>query len=145
MVYSSTGSRRVPLLWDKNWGYNSKDSSKLWECICLLIPTTKQDIAPCHKSHNLKLVSWKSKFIHCTKRVSAVTRSKTNRADLGYGGAGHSHHGCAVNKSATFVCCHHVIWPQSHRNASDILLNLCHKELRTCRTKRWIQTDTRQM
>ncbi len=32
--------------------------------------------------------------------TSTVTKSQSNRAPLGCGGAGDSHHGCAADKSA---------------------------------------------
>ncbi len=40
--------------------------------------------------------------------ASTVTRSQSNRAPLGYGGTGDSHHGCAADKSAATAGCYHV-------------------------------------
>ncbi len=45
--------------------------------------------------------------------ASTVTRSQSNRAPLGCGGTGDSHHGCAADKSAATVWCYHVNMDQN--------------------------------
>ncbi len=45
--------------------------------------------------------------------ASTVTRSQSNRATLGCGGMGDSHHGCAANKSAATAWCYHVDMDQN--------------------------------
>ncbi len=43
------------------------------------------------------LVSWTWQWVHFTQMAYKVTRSQSNRAPLGCGGTGDSHHGCAAN------------------------------------------------
>ncbi len=62
--------------------------------------------------------------------ASTVTRSQSNRAPLGCGGMGDSHHGCAADKSAATALCYRQYGPKSLRNVSNTLLNPCHEELR---------------
>ncbi len=61
----------------------------------------QQDNAPCHKA---QIVSdWfleHDKEFALLKWPPPVTRSQSNRAPLGCGGTGDSHHGCAADKSA---------------------------------------------
>ncbi len=45
-----------------------------------------------------------------TQIASTVTRSQSNRALLGCGGTGDSHHGCAVDKSAATAYAIMSIW-----------------------------------
>ncbi len=54
-------------------------------------------------SNHLRLVSWTWQWVHYTQMASTVTRSQSNRAPLGCGGMGDSHHGCAADKSAATV------------------------------------------
>ncbi len=52
-----------------------------------------------------------------------------NRALLGCGGTGDSHHRCAAKKicsNCVMLSCHYE--PKSLRNVSNTLLNLCHEE-----------------
>ncbi len=58
-------------------------------------------------SNHLRLVSWTWQWVHFTQMASTVTRSQSNRAPLGCGGTGDSHHGCADDKSAATVWCYH--------------------------------------
>ncbi len=93
----------------------------------------QQDNAPCdmsQSSNHLRLVSWTWQWAHFIQMASTVTRSQSNRAPLGFGGTGDSHHGCAADKSAGTVWCYHVNMNQNQRNVSNTLLNLCHEELR---------------
>ncbi len=60
----------------------------------------QQDNAPCHKAQIIS--DW---FLEHDNEFSLlkwppVTRSQSNRAVLGCGGMGDSHHGCAADKSA---------------------------------------------
>ncbi len=57
--------------------------------------------------------------------ASTVTRSQSNRAALGCGGTGDSHHGCAAAS-----WCYHFNRSKSVRKVSSTLLNLCQEELR---------------
>ena len=57
-------------------------------------------------SNHLKLVSWTWQWVYCTPMASTVTRSQFNRAPLGCGGTGDSHHGSTV-------WCHHVNMDQN--------------------------------
>ncbi len=60
----------------------------------------QQDNAPCHNASNhLRLVSWTWQWVHFTQMASKVTRSQSNRAPLGCGGTGDSHHGCVAEKN----------------------------------------------
>ncbi len=69
----------------------------------------QQDNTPSQSSNHLRLVSWTWQWVHFTQMASTVTRSQSmNRASLGCGGTGDSHHGCAVDKSAETVWCYHV-------------------------------------
>ncbi len=52
-------------------------------------------------------------WVHFTQMASTVTRSQSNRAPLGCGGTGDSHHGCAADKSAATVWCYHVNMDQN--------------------------------
>ena len=54
-------------------------------------------------SYHLKLVSWTWQWVHCTPMASTVTRSQSNRAALGCGGTGVTHHRCAADKSAATI------------------------------------------
>ncbi len=58
-------------------------------------------------SNLLRLVSWTWQWVHFTQMASTVTRSQSNRAPLGCGGTGDSHHGCAADKSAATAWCYH--------------------------------------
>ncbi len=80
-----------------------------------------------HVSNHLRLVSWTWQWVHFTQMSSTVTRSQSNRAPLGCGGTGDSHHGCSDDKSAATAWCYHVNMDQT---PSNTLLNLCHEELR---------------
>ncbi len=92
----------------------------------------QQDNAPCRKAQNhLRLVSstWQWVF-HFTQKDSTVTRSQSNRAPLGCGGMGDSHHICAADKicsNCVMLSCQYG--PNYLRNVSKTLLNLCHEEL----------------
>ena len=60
----------------------------------------QQDNAPCHKAHIIS--NW---FLEHDNEFPGlqsppVTRSQSNRAPLGCGGTGDSHHRCAADKSA---------------------------------------------
>ncbi len=73
----------------------------------------KQDKA--QNSNHLRLVSWTWQWVHFTQMASTVTRSQSNRAPLGCGGTGDSHHGCAADKSAATAWCYHVKMDQNIR------------------------------
>ncbi len=64
-------------------------------------------------SNHLRLVSRTWKWVHFTQMASTVTRSQSNRAPLGCGGTGDSHHGCAADKSAATACRDHVNMDQN--------------------------------
>ncbi len=64
-------------------------------------------------SNHLRLVSWTWQWVHVTQMASTVTRSQSNRAPLGCGETGDSHHGCAADKSAATVWCYHVNMDQN--------------------------------
>ncbi len=59
-------------------------------------------------SNRLRLVSWTWQWVKFTQMASTVTRSQSNRALLGCGGTGDSHHGCVADKSAATAWCNHV-------------------------------------
>ncbi len=73
----------------------------------------QQDNAPSQNSNHLRLVSWTWKWVPFTQMASTVTRSQSNRAPLGCGGTGDSHHGYSANKSAATVWCYHVNMDQN--------------------------------
>ncbi len=52
----------------------------------------QQDNAPSQSLNHLRLVSWTWQWVHFTQMASTVTRSQSNRAPLGCGGTGDSHH-----------------------------------------------------
>ncbi len=52
----------------------------------------QQDNAPCHKAQIIS--DWFLEHYNFTEMTSTVTRSQSNRAPLGCGGTGDSHHGC---------------------------------------------------
>ncbi len=56
---------------------------------------------------------WFIEWVHFTQMASTVTRSQSNRAHLGCGGTGDSHHGCAADKSAATAWCCHVNMDQN--------------------------------
>ncbi len=66
-----------------------------------------------HHVTKLRLVSWTWQWVHFTQMASTVTRSQSNRAPLGCGGTGDSHHGCAADKSTETVWCYHVNMDQN--------------------------------
>ncbi len=59
-------------------------------------------------SNHLRLVSWTWQWVHFTQMASTVTRSQSNRAPLGCGGMGDSHHGWAAEKYAATVWSYHI-------------------------------------
>ncbi len=65
--------------------------------------------------HVTKLKSSQTGFLNMTMSslYSTVTRSQSNRASLGCGGTGDSHHGCAADKSAATAWCYHVNMEQN--------------------------------
>ncbi len=65
------------------------------------------------RSNHLWLVYWTWQWVHFTQMASTVTRSQSNRANLGCDGTGYSHHGCAVDKSAATAWCYHVNMDQN--------------------------------
>ncbi len=75
---------------------------------------TSSDVLPAgqctmsQSSNHHRLVSWTWQWVHFTQMASTVTRSQSNRAPLGCGGTGDSHHGCAAGKSAAAAWCYHV-------------------------------------
>ncbi len=73
----------------------------------------QQDNAPCHKAQIISdwFLEHDNEFF--TQMASTVTRSQSNRAALGCGGTGDSHHGCAADKSAATVWCYHVNMDQN--------------------------------
>ncbi len=86
-----------------------------WPCPSLYdysVPSSdgyfQQDNALSQSSNNLRLDSWTWQWVHFTQMGSTVTRSQSNRAPLGCGGMGYSHHGCAADKSAATAWCYHV-------------------------------------
>ncbi len=52
-------------------------------------------------------------WVHFTQMASTVTRSQSNRAALGCGGTGDSHHGCEADKSAATAWYYHVNMDQN--------------------------------
>ncbi len=69
-------------------------------------------------AHVTKLKSSQTGFlnmtwVHFNQMASIVTRSQSNRAPLGCGGTGDSHHGCAADKSASTAWCYHVNMDQN--------------------------------
>ncbi len=113
-------------------------SIPLWlQCTHLLMATSSGN------SNHLRLVSWIWQWVHFTQMASPVPRSQSNRAPLGCGGTGDSHHGCAADKSAATAWCYHVNMDQNLlRNASNTLLNLCHKKLRQFWRQKGVQPGT---
>ncbi len=73
----------------------------------------QQDNAPCHKDQIISdwFVEHDNEFT--LLKWPPVTRSQSNRAALGCGGTGDSHHGCAADKSATAAWCYHVNMDQN--------------------------------
>ncbi len=70
----------------------------------------QQDNAPRHKAQIIS--DW---FLEHDNEFTllTVTRSQSNRAPLGCGGTGDSHHGCAADKSAATAWCYHVNMDQN--------------------------------
>ncbi len=73
----------------------------------------QQDNAPCHTAQIIS--DW---FLEHGNEFTLlkwlpVTRSQSNRAPLGCGGTGDSHHGCAAEKSAETAWCYHVNMDQN--------------------------------
>ncbi len=75
-----------------------------------------------HVSNHLWLVSWTWQWVHFTQMASTVTRSQSNRAPLGCGGTGDSHHGCAADKSAATVMLSCQYGPKSMRKCFQHLV-----------------------
>ncbi len=114
-------------------------SIPLWlQCTHLLMTTSSRIMS--QSSNHLRLVSWTWQWVHFTQMASTVTRSQFNRASLGCGGTGDSHHGCAADKS-------HQYGPKPleqdrNRNVSNTLLNLCHEDLRQFWRQKGVQPGT---
>ncbi len=94
------------------------------------------------RSNHLRLDSWTWQWVHFTQMSSTVTRSQSNRAPLGCGGTGDSHHGCADDKSAVTVWCYHINMTKISEECFNTLLNLWHEELRKFWWQKWVQTST---
>ncbi len=73
----------------------------------LLMATSSRTMHMSQSSNHLRLVSWTWQWVNFTQMASTVTRSQSNRALLGCGGTGDSHHGCAADKSAATAWCYH--------------------------------------
>ncbi len=85
-----------------------------WQSKNALLMSTSSRIRHMSQSSNhLRLVSWTWQWVHFTQMTSTVTRSQSNRAPLGCGGTGDSHHGCAADKSAATVWCYHINMDQN--------------------------------
>ncbi len=65
----------------------------------------QQDNAP---SQTQIISDWFLEWVHFTQMASTVTRFQSNRATLGCGGKGYSHHGCAADKSAATAWCYDI-------------------------------------
>ncbi len=80
-------------------------------------------------SNHLRLVSGTWQWVHFTQMASTVTRSQSNRAPLGCGGTGDSHHGCAADKSAATAWRYHVNMDQNlgvpNKVASECIYCMC--------------------
>ncbi len=74
---------------------------------------TSSDATSSRIMHHLRLVSWTWQWVHFTQITSTVTRSPSNRASLGCGGTGDSHHGCAADKSAETAWYYHINMAQN--------------------------------
>ncbi len=61
-------------------------------------------------SNHLRLVSWTWQWVHFTQMASTVTRSQYNRAPLGCGGTGDSHHGCTAQNLQQLCDAIVLIW-----------------------------------
>ncbi len=85
-------------------------------------------------SNHLRLVSWTWQWVHFTQMTSTVTRSQSNRASLGCGGTGDSHHGCAAKICSNCVMLSWQYGPKSLSNVSNILLNLSQR-IKTVKAK----------
>ncbi len=72
----------------------------------------QQDNAPCHKAQIIS--DW---FLEHDNEFTLLKwppqSSQSNRAPLGCGGTGDSHHGCAADKSAETASCYHVNMDQT--------------------------------
>ncbi len=86
------------------------------QCTHLLMATSMQDNAPCHKAQII------SDWFHehgneftLLKWPPQSPESQSNRAPLRCGGTGDSHHGCAADKSAATVWCYRVNMDQNLR------------------------------
>ncbi len=97
-------------------------------------------------SNHLRLVSWTWQWVQFTQMASTVTRSQSNRALLGCGGTGDSHHGCAADKSAETAWCYHVNMDQNLWGMfPKPCLNLCYEELRQFWRQKGVQPGTRKV
>ncbi len=69
----------------------------------------QQHNAPCHKAQIISdwFLEHDNEFT-LLKWPPQISRSQSNRAPLGCGGTGDSHHGCAADKSAATAWCYHV-------------------------------------
>ncbi len=88
------------------------DHVPLWlQCSHLLMATSSKimhHVTKLKSSQTGFLMTMTWQWVHFTQMASTVTRSQSNRAPLGCGGTGDSHHGCAADKSAATAWCYHV-------------------------------------
>jgi len=116
-------------------------SIPLWlQCTHLLMATSSRIMS--QSSNHLRLVSWTWKCVHFTQMTSTVTRSQSNRAPLGCGRTGGSHHGLAADKSAATAWRYHVNMDQNLWGIFTFLLNLCNEELRQFWRQKGVQPGT---
>lgn len=92
----------------------------------------QEDNAGCH---NTQIISdWLLSTTLSSLYSSTVTTAQSNRAPLGCGRTGDSHHGYEVDSFAATVWCYHLNVDQKcQRNPFSTLLNLYHEELRQFR------------
>ncbi len=140
----------------KTWTLNNRRLEKRY--LVSQVSISAATIPLCLQCTHL-LMTTSSRIMHVTKLKSSQTgflnmtmsslysnglhshQISINRAPLGCGGTGNSHHGCAADKSAATAWCYHVNMDQI-RNVSNTLLNLCHEELSQFWRQKGVQPGT---
>ncbi len=72
--------------------------------------------------------------------ASTVTRSQSNRAPLGCGGTGDSHHGCAADKSAATACAIMSIWTKISEECFQHLVESMPQRIKAVLKAKWDPT-----
>ncbi len=92
--------------------------------------------------HVTKLKSSQTGFFHFTQMASTVTRSQSNRAPLGCGGTGDSHHGCAAENLQQLCDAIMSIWTKISEECLQHLVESMPRRIKAVLKAKGVQPGT---